>query len=473
MIEVSTTGITTAKDVAVSNNIAYIAQGSGDALVRFRWNSSTPGYDWADDGSNKADVLFTDADRVDGAIVWRGENDSVDISRSDAKTWGNALVFGTEIPVETTDYEILDIVKFDKAIYVMKENHPYKIINDKAEIFLKQLDFIPSEFQGVGAIAHDVFFYIPWGGFTLNEFFGSSLTDIGYKAFPSDRVGNYSFLVSHPGGLFCGIDAGDGTSSIMVRHKGRSSWHEIFRGYEAGARIRDGHWQDNPGSRPRLWFSMDGDLMSMKFARRFNPEKDTTLEYHHEAIADFSIIDLNAASLFKFFKDLTLRGRNLTKEISVHLDYKIDADIGDSTKEWLNVGNFTSVPKDVLSISRGELTKIQPRLRLVTNRRVTPPIVESYNLEGFARLPLKFNYHIGAKTSADQIDADGIPDHEPEELISFLKEAATKAKILTLYSDWAFMDEIPVVVEPFTLFPDEPDIEGEWSGSFTFVVRDA
>lgn len=473
MNSVSTTGITTIKDVAVINNIVYFAQGSGDALVRARWNSGTPGYDWADDGSNKADVVFVDDDRVDGAQVWRGENDTIDISRSDKKNWGTNLTFRSAISVGGADHDIVDIVKFDKAIYIMKENHPYKVVNDKVEVFLKQLDFIPSQYQGVGAVAHDVFFYIPWGGWTLEEFFGSSLTDIGYKEFPSGRVGNYSFLVSHPAGLFCGIDAGDGTSSLMVRHKGRSSWHEIFRGYEAGARIRDGFWQDNPGSRPRSWFSINGELMSMKLPVRFNPVKDTTLEYHHETVVDFSIIDMNAASLFKYFQDFTLRGRNLTEEISVYLDYKLDADIEDSTKDWINVGQFTSVPRDVLSISRSELTKIQPRLRLNTNIRTTPPIVEAYNLEGFARTPLKFNYHITAKTSSNQIDEDGNPDHEPAELWKFLRDAATKAKILTLYSDWDFMDEIPVVVEPFTLLPNEPDMEGNWDGRFSFVVRDA
>ena len=438
-----------------------------------RWNSATPGYDWADDGSNKADVLFVDDDPVDGAQMWRGENDSVDISRSDKKAWGTGLAFRTEIPIGSADFDITGFAKYDKALYTMKKNHPYKIVNDRAEPFLKQLGFSPSEFQGVGAIEYDIFFYIPWAGWTLNEFFGSSLTDVGYKEFTSDRVGNYSSLTPHPGGLFATIDAGAGTSSIMVRHKGRSSWHEIFRGYEAGARIRNSVWQDNPGDRPRLWFSIAGELMSMKFPRRFNPEKDTSLEYHHEGVTVFSKIDMNAASLYKYFMDLTLRSRNLTEDINVSLDYKVDADIEDTTREWVNPGTFISSPREVISIRRGEVTKIQPRLRLNTNLRATPPIIEAYNLEGFTRTPFKVNFHIRAILDSLSIDKQGNPDFEPDDIITFLTMAAKKAKILTLKSEYTFAENVPVIVEPFTLIPNEPDSEGNWSGTITFTVREA
>lgn len=471
---VTTSGVTTVKDVAVMNNIAYIAQGSGDALVRMQWNSATPTHDFADDTGNLADVLYVDADAEGGPQMWRGENDVVDVSRSDAKAWGTALAFGTEIDVGDDNYEITDIVGYDGAIYVMKENHPYKIVSDRAEPFLKNLAHIPSVNQGKGAIEHDVFFYIPWADFALEQFYGSSLDDVGYKEFPSGRVGNYASLVSHPGGIICAIDAGSGTSSVMVRENARGGWHELFRAFAAGERIRSLHWQDCPGTRPRLWYSIGGDIMYQEFPIRFVPIRDSSVSYHCEAVLESSTIDLQKASWFKYFHDLTLRSRNLGSGIKVILEYKLDKDIEDSAIEWRQVGEFLSSPKAELSIRQGEVSKIRYRLRLLTNDHDKPAVVEAANLEGFARRQLKFNYQLRIRLKSQQTDKNGSPDHDPSDVLAFLKTAARRARVLTMRSVFEELHNIPVIVEPPTILRKySNNILQWWGGSITITLREA
>lgn len=468
------TDLTTVKGVTVINNVARYAQGAGDAIVRSRWNSGTPGHDFDDDSTHVADVIFASSDTVDGPVIWAAENSDSTIKRANATTYAD-MSQGSDIDVGGDDEDILYMATYDKALYVMKESHPWKIINDTAEPFLPNLAHIPSPVQGVGAAQHDVFFFIPWGGFALERLYGSNLDDVGDSELPDERVGAYSALSSHPGGLIAAIDAGDlGTSHISVLEDSRQGWHEIFRAHETGARIRNLFWQSCPGTRPRLWFDCGGDVMCMEFPERFNPIRDTSVKYHHEAVIESSTIDMQTASLYKYFHDMTLRARNLGAGTKVVLEYKLDADIEDSTVEWIPVGEFLVSPKSELQIRRGEVTKIRLRLRLLTDDCDKPPIIEAWNLEGFSRKPLKYQYQFRGVTKTFMMTKTGTEDAEPADLLSFLEDSARKARILTMKSSYPDMDGISVIMEPPSVtYKFVQTILKRWGASFTFMAREA
>lgn len=465
--------LTTVKDVCVLNNVARYAQGAGDTIVRSRWNSATPTHNFANDSTLVADVLLADVDRVDGPVIWAAENSDSTVKRADATAYGN-MTQGSDIKVGGIDEDILDMVVYDKSLYVMKESHPFKIVNDRSEAFLKNLAHISSPTQGIGAIEHGVFFFIPWAGFALERFYGSSLDDVGDSELPNERVGAYASMTSHPGGLIAAIDAGAGTSHISVLEDSRQGWHEIFRAHESGARIRSLFWQDCPGTRPRLWFDIGGDVMCMEFPKRFNPIRDTSVNYHHEAIIESSTIDMQTASLYKYFHDMTLRTQNLSSTVKVILEYKLDENIEDSDIAWKVAGEFLQSPKQELKIRRGEVTKIRLRLRLQTNSKTTPPAIEAWNLEGFSRKPLKYQYHFRGESKTFQMTKAGTRDAKPADLIAFLEDSARKARVLTMKSAYPDMDDIQVIMEPPSVFYKfvQPILK-RWGASFRFVAREA
>jgi hypothetical protein len=156
-----TTGLGAVKDVAVMNNIAYFAQGSGDNVRRIRFNSggSPPALQYADDSTNKADVLHSFQDAVDGPVMWRGENDTVDISRANAAAWATDLSFGTAILVGDTTSDINNIFDYNKGVYIFKEDGIYVVVNDRAEKLGNKLGFIKSSNTGEAVVSDGTFLF--------------------------------------------------------------------------------------------------------------------------------------------------------------------------------------------------------------------------------------------------------------------------------------------------------------------------
>ncbi len=465
--------LTTVKSVDVLNNIMRFAQGAGDKVVKGQWNADTPVHDFSDDGTVVGDVIFASSDTVAGPVWWVAENSASTLKRANATGYAN-FTQGSAIDIGADDEDILYMTSYDKALYVMKGSHPWKVANNRANPFLPQLAHISSPTQGVGAIEHGVFFFIPWAGFALERFYGSSLDDIGDKELPDERVGHYASMTSHPGGLIAAIDADAGTSHISVYEDSRLGWHEIFRAHEAGARIRSLFWQDCPGTRPRLWFDIGGDVMCMEFPKRFNPIRDTSVNYHHEAVIESSTIDMQAASLYKYFHDMTLRTQNLTSDVKVILEYKLDADVEDTSVEWVQVGEFLQSPKQELKIRRGEVTKIRLRLRLQTNSKTTPPAIEAWNLEGFSRTPLKDQFTFSGVTKSFQMTKAGTEDADPADLAAFLRDSARKTRVLTMKSEYEDLNGIQVIMEPPSFLYDfVQGVLQRWGATYQFTAREA
>jgi hypothetical protein len=205
----------------------------------------------------------------------------------------------------------------------------------------------------------------------------------------------------------------------------------------------------------------------------FNPLRDGEMNYQHECVLVTGSIDMGAARLPKFFKELSLISENLTTGIEVHLDYQVDEDIGSPT--WIRAETFYSSPEDSLSINTGNVRKIRARLRLLTNRTAIPPVAVATVLEGFARTPLKYQWNMRVKVSDTQRNLSGVNvDHDPDEFLNWLKDAATGARKVYMRSIWEQMDRKYVIVEPPSLLRQfSNNILGFWGGSVTVTVREA
>jgi hypothetical protein len=293
------------------------------------------------------------------------------------------------------------------------------------------------------------------------------------EGLPNNRRGPISAILPHPAGLIVAVDAGsDGYSSILVRTD-PVGWHEVFRAPEVGLRIRGMFWQDCPGTRPRLWIDGGDDMYYQEWTHNtFNPLKDEGFDYQHEVTITSSTIDMGAALLPKFINQLNIITENLRTGVEIHFEWQTDNDIGTST--WLNGEVFYLSPEDTLKIEKGNVHRIRFRLRLLTNNSEVPPIVYSTVLEGFARTPLKYQWNMRIKISDTQRDLSGVnADHDPDDLLDWLKWAATTSQKIYMRSIWEQMDGKCVIVEPpSTLRQFTNNILGFWGGAVTVTVRE-
>jgi len=470
------------KDIAVFNNIAYMANGLSDFIRSFYFEpaDSPPALVFYDDTASYADFFHVFPDSVDGPQIWRGENDvsgdGIVVSRASTVAVDTDLSFGGDILVGDKSSLITNLHDYDKKLYVFKTDGVYTATKDRVEQLNVGLDFIKGDNNGQAAIVHKLFLMFSWGNFTIQRLYGSDLTDIGFQqgiGLPSGRKGKTVALASHPAGLFACVDADDGTSSILFREDTLKGWHEIFRSPKAGWRVRSLSWQDNPGTRPRLWFECNGELFYQEWPKdTFNPVEDSGINYQHEGVIEYADIDMGVARLPKFFKELSVLSSNLGVGKEIYLAYQADDDIDTST--WIQLGRYGVSPEQQIEINQGSSYKIRLRLRLVSNDADSPVKILGTVLEAFSRTPNKKQWTVRIKASTFQVTGVGSKDSSPDDIYDFLNEAAERAQFVKMYSKYKKMDDITVIVEPpTTTRKSVSTIIGSWSGEFEFTLREA
>ena len=455
--EITSTGLGEVTSVAVLNNVAYFAQGSGDNIRRMRWNSGTPGYDFADDSTNKADHLYALPDAADGPQMWRAENDTVDVSRADAAAWGTDLSFDTEIAVGADDYEIVWMTAYDRQLQVFKADGRYAIINDKANKLKPPLEFVSHPDNGVGAIEHDRYLVIPWAGYGLLRLYGGTIDDIGPNrraGLPSGRSGSIISMVSHPGGLISALNAGrNGTSSVMIFEDSMQGWHEIFRAPVSGAQVRTIYVESHPGVNLRLWISCGSDSLYMDMPKiGESPLQDSSLNYMHEGVIQTSTIFMGAHQLAKYFDVLDLATKSLGANADIQVRYQLDDNIGlTGYANWLPLGTFSASPFETLNINESDKRKIRFEMIFRTEDADVPAVLYALILEGFARTPLSYQYDMRVIASSVGVDRRGRKDADPINVAKWLKEKARSADVVRMRTTDEISDDIDVVVLPPTI----------------------
>ena len=471
--------------VGIINDQVLFAQGTGVNILKMRYNKSAspPAHEFDDDGTNKANLLHIFVDEINGVQVWRALNNTVIVDRAAPTSWGAALNFGSDISVGDDSLTITNLYDHDGKLYAFKLDGRYYIDPEgKAAKQIGKVGFPRSENNGEAVLSHGLETYFSWGGYALYRVHDSSgsydLSILGPDrdaGLPDGRRGKIVHLVGHPIGLFAAVDAGENRiSSVLLFDPVRLSWHEVFRGWEVGKRVQTTAWQDCPGTRPRLWISVGGELVFQEWPQETsNPLRDDGLNYQHESVLVMGSIDMGAARLPKFIKEMALISENLTTGVEVHLDYQVDNSIGGNT--WNKAETFYSSPEDTLPLNEGNVRKIRMRLRMITEYADVPPVAVATVLEGFARTPLKFQWDMRVKVGSTQRDLAGVnADHDPDEFLIWLKDAAIRARKVYMRSIWSQMDGKYVIVEPPSLLRQfTNNILGFWGGSVTVTVREA
>lgn len=428
----------TVRDVAIVNDHALLAQGDGVPILRMRFNAAaaTPAHEFDDDGANVADLLHCFHHPVSGPQVWRGVISTGEVSRATPSNWLTALTFGAGIKVGDKGQALRKLLDWNGQLWILKSDAFWQINdNDQAKRINVGLESYASEVGSQPLITWNGQIYFGCGAALLASN-GNGLQDIG------PQQGTIAGLAAWGAGrLVAALDAAGGESSVRVWDG--AAWHEVLR----GQRIQSIAVQDCPGSQPRLWACVDGELVCMPLPREsYEPLADGELDYQHEAVLVGSTIDMEAARLPKFVREVSLLSRGLGSDAQVALDYQVDGEIG--TAIWRQAGVFSASPLDTLALNAGPLQAIRTRLRLLSSKAAAPPVVQSVVVEGFARTPLRYLWEARIKLADLQADGAGGIDPDPDAFMAWLQHAARRATRIHMRSIWAAMDDRYVIVEP-------------------------
>jgi len=462
------------KSVAVGNGLAHMARGTTEVIGVFYHDGSD--YRFDDDAAAKADHLYVFYDPVDGAQLWRAENDSVDISRSDVKAFATNLAFGTEITVGDTTHNILSLSDYNDQLWVRKADSVWSVKNDRASKLAAGLGAVFETNAYVPMLAKDLYLFIAWSH-SVERLYGGTLDDIGPwkgSGLPHGRQGVISAMCSGVGMTFWAMDAGtSGTSSVLAFDG--IGLHEIFRAPEAGQRIRNVFWQPVSGAGGRLWISCGGDSIYMTFPEHtLNPLHDTGMSYHHEGVLTTATYTMGAERLPKLFKELDFITEGLGSSADIVVDYKVDEDIGDSTSKWTEVTRIHHSPDDSVPLNLGNKRRIRFRIRARTSDSDKPPKIIATVLDCFARTPVKRQWNLRIKISDKQVTKDGAPDHGAAELYKWLLDASGNAEDIFMRANDELMDELWVIVEPPNFFRSFINrVLKQLGGSVTLTLRES
>jgi len=465
----------TVKSVAVSKNIAHCARSTGETIWTFTNVSGTAtGHDDAT-GGNTADVLVAFNDAVDGPQIGRFENDNWYWSRSAVKALNTDLVFGTDVPFPQ-GFNALNMAVYNNQVWVRTTDGVWSISNDRPAQLDVGLNSVLEPTTSAGALlAKDLFLYLSWS-YSLERLYSGTLDDVGpWKGagLPDGRQGVVSCLCSGIGGIYLGVDAGAGTSSVFFFDG--TGYEEVFRAWEAAQRVRNITYQPQNGttSPARLWISVGGDLVYIPLPdQSMNPLHDSDSRFVHEYSITSPIHDFGVTHFPKFFKGIEVSADNLGSVCNIAVDYQIDADVGTST--WTEGTSLYASPHDVAELNLGNRKKMAYRLRCNTNTAATPPVINAVVVTGFARTKLKRQFNLRVKVADLQRTRTGAKDHAWKDFYGWVIEAAQQAEGLRLLSGEAALDGMYVVIEPPGVFRKFQNFIQNWTGGvMAITLREA
>jgi hypothetical protein len=468
-----THGLTAISEKPVSTGkVAYFPQGGVAAIRRMQVNGNS--HDFAADGTNTANIMGTN---IEGATskVYVGHWDAAAIFVADAPAWGVNLTLGAAKYIGTSDYRITNMFGHNKTYYIFKEDGPYTYSNGIVEKIGNNYSDAPDRNMGKGVASKDQYLWYGWNH-SIQRMLGSNVDDMlnfksGYDGVPDNRAGVVSCIVSAVGWLFFVIDGGTTNYSSIIVWNGYG-WHEIYRSWALGVRIRNAYWQPNIDARGRLFFDVGGDMAYIEFPKHAaNPLKDSNaapsangINFQHEGVIVTSTYDAHDQNLYKILQTL----RVFSEFGSVEIDYQINSFVGSNT--WTVLGTASTQPVTDITLDLGSVFHVRFRLRLQSPASRTPTILTGWQLSG-RMMPLpKFQYICTFSVASGNDTKTSETDHDPNTLYTQLVTWASQQTKLTMRSLSQSSDNKVVSITLPSKSVDWMSEEGEWGGRISFVM---
>ena len=454
-------------------HVFLVGQDASTGIGKFQWNTSI--HQAARDVSG-ADMLDVFHDPVDGLQLWRAVSSAGFCQRGSLTTdpLGANVSFlpSTGIPVGGNNVAFTNLEDYNDQMYVFKEDSIWTIKNDRAAKLNVGLDTFISSNNGRAMLAQNLFLSFSWSH-SWERLHGGTLDDIGMwrgAGLKNNHQGPISTAIPFIAWTVAGVDASSGTGGVYFWND--RGWHEVYRAFSTGYPVTGLAYQSNPGTHPRVWMDVGGELISMEMPRdTLNPRYDKNLHFQHEAVIELGTIDMNARRLPKLFAGLEANTKNLASSVAqVAAEYQLDNDIGSTS--WLSIGQFYRSPSDDLNVRRGDSHSIRFRARALTQVSTTPSIVEALTAKSVARSPIKRMWTLRGEMGDFQVDSQGMEDVDPDEFYLWLQDVAVLTEPLLMNAAWEALDNVYVYAESPTMYRKNTTPSGEFSAEFTMTLRE-
>ncbi len=407
LIEITGHGLTNVVgQPLVINDVVYFPQGPGANIRKMRLNAAA--YEFADNGTDKADYLITCPKTTGGYQVWSAMRDTGIVRRADAVAWGTNLTFADSNggkSVSSRGSKITNLIAYGTPTmpFILKEDGFGNINNDVyADMPINNMiEKMGSLMNGRCAAVSDVYLFFSMVGGRVERFYDQHLDDVGVdrdEGLPHDQQGEVSGILTIPGRWFISIDAGEQGYSGVYQNNGRG-WHEIYRAASVGTRIRGLAYQDRPDQLGRILFTENGKVMAMDFS--IAPDKvNYPNEYYYctSGWIQSARIYGSMRDVRKFFKGLTLFSENLLTtgpQRTIEVEYRTDED-PDTWKSAVEIMDTSMIDKTDFSLTNDVAGRwIEYRLTLNSYVLGTDtwigysPVVDAVLLDTITRTPPK------------------------------------------------------------------------------------
>jgi hypothetical protein len=457
-------------DVLVNNGVVYFAMGDAANIRRHReWISAGVWYDstaaeWADDGTNKAFLMRAVNDTTAGVKIWKGNNieatNGVSVHKADSVAWGTNLSFTVHKSIGDGFAKITGLEEYGEPedLWVFLENAFFEMVNDIPNpVPLREMQNVASQNNGRAHTVQSLYLFFTLQ-VTMERYYQGTLDEFGPdldEGLPAGRQGPISFLISYPGRIFGGLDAGStGYSQILCWNE--TGWCELYRSI-LGRRIRAGSFQTIPGNTPdRLWFAAGKDIYSLPFpSETLDPTQDSNYRFTHEGAVAMSWASAGLSDVWKLYKSVKLitKGLDESQNIIGHVDYRTDQEESDADwKEATEEYTESPVQEVLLRPKLGVNGKrLGVRIRVETGNNALSPQIKGVLIDALTRVPVKRNFNLTFRLGKNNLL--GQPDVSLEEGYLLLDEWALNGMALSMDTFSPIFQGELVFIDPASMVP--------------------
>lgn len=439
----------------VINGLGWLAFGNANPVMQFDHNGGAPRL-YAD-AAVKADLITNAMHPSAGSMLFTANNDTWAVRRFAPVAYGANLAAAGDTWNFGQNYNIIGLAAVGQDVVVRQTYGLFKItynvtlnnevvvdLNSGLRSALESATYVP--ILNVG----DLFFYPNQFSLIKSSLNSGAHQDIGLwrgSGVPDGRQGVVSSMCIGAGeGIYVGVDAGTGVSSVWFYDF--VAWHEVWRAWKAGIRVRNIFWQPQTSTTPaRLFINAGNDLVYIDQPDNSpNPQNDADTQYLWEGYVTSTIHDFDTFQLKKLFEYMDVISRNLGNNVTVEIDYQTDRNIG--TETWIpNAARLVSSPRSRAKLAVGDAYLIRYRLRLLTSTKSTSPLIRAVIMAGVARTPLKRQWNLTIPIGSGQ------PDYKYDTLYDWFLDASRGTNTVRMYSGPQNMDNISVLIQPPRLIP--------------------
>ena len=270
---------------------------------------------------------------------------------------------------------------------------------------------------------------------------------------PGARSGIPRSLVSYPGRVYAGIDAGATTGFSSALALDGSAWMEVYRAPQSARRIRSVHIQAIPGSNvDRLWINSGYNTVSIPIT--LDPFNESDYTFTHEGVLTTSWIYANMLDVVKLWKSLKLFIETTSGTHFIEVDYQTD-----NATTWTEIGRYDTKPVEEIDIASTlpQARRIRYRLRFQTSSSAETVRLKAIVTEGVAFVPVKnqYSWTFAIKKETENRDLLGGFDDAMTSVAQYdqLRTWANAGTPLTLAHHSTLYDGKTVFLNPVSVSP--------------------